>query len=124
MPIQKWYLCRLQLATRLAELEPFDAVDLGEDLHPPRPRRPLRLVGIADRRRGVQVSLGCPRQHELPDFCRISPSSTSGVSGSSWPVSSANSRRATATNSSPASTSPFGIVQWPRSLFTQYGPPW
>src|SRR5512132_4499519 len=48
----------------------------------------------------------------------------SGVSGSSWPVSSANSRRATATSSSPSSTSPLGIVQCPRSLFTQYGPPW
>ena len=29
-PIQKWNLRRLQLATRLAELEPFDAVDLGK----------------------------------------------------------------------------------------------
>src|SRR5262245_46875459 len=47
----------------------------------------------------------------------------SGVSGSSWPVSSANSRRPTATSSSPASTSPLGIVQCPRSLSTHCGPP-
>jgi hypothetical protein len=36
---RNWDLCRLQLATRLAELEPFDAVDLGEGLHTPRPGR-------------------------------------------------------------------------------------
>src|SRR6185437_1628928 len=59
----------------------------------------------------------------LPDFWRISPSSICGPSGTRWPVSSANSRRATAATSSPGSTSPFGIVQWPWSFLTQMGPP-
>src|SRR4029453_13434629 len=36
-PIQKWNLRRLQLATRLAEFEPFDAVNFGEGLETPRP---------------------------------------------------------------------------------------
>src|SRR4029453_7126106 len=61
----KWNLRRLQLATRLVELKPLDAVDLGEALDPPRPGRPLHLVGIADRGRGVQVALGRPRQDQL-----------------------------------------------------------
>jgi hypothetical protein len=41
---RNWDLCRLQLATRLAELEPFHAVDLGEGLHTPRPERSLHLA--------------------------------------------------------------------------------
>ena len=65
-PIQKWNLRRLQLPTRPVEGEPFDAVDLGEGLHTPRPGRPLQLVGIADRGRRIQVSPGRPRQDELP----------------------------------------------------------
>jgi hypothetical protein len=65
-PIQKWNLRRLQLATRLVEPEPLDAVDLGEGLDTSRPGRPLQLVGVADRRRDVQVSLRRPRQDELP----------------------------------------------------------
>jgi hypothetical protein len=82
-PIEKWNLRRLQLATRLLELEPFDAVDLGESLDTPRPGRPLHLVGIADRGRGVQVSPRRPRQDELP---RLLPDLTEldkRVSGSS-----------------------------------------
>ena len=38
----------------------------------PRPRRPLHLVGVADRGRGVQVSRAAQSPDE-PDFCRISP---------------------------------------------------
>ena len=61
----------------------------------------------------------------LPPFWTIEPSSRSVASGSSAvPVSSSNSRRATAGSGSWApSGSPFGIVQSPRSRFAKYGPP-
>ena len=59
----------------------------------------------------------------FPDFCRISPSATAGPAGTSCPVSSANSRRATSATASPGSTSPLGMVQCPRSFRTQCGPP-
>src|SRR6185369_15362639 len=42
---------------------------------------------------------------------------------SATPVSSVNSRRASASGSSPASSSPFAIDQAPASFFAQYGPP-
>jgi len=64
-PIQKWNLRRLQLVTRLLELEPFDVVDLREGLETPRPGRPFGLVGVADRGCGVEASTRRPRQDEL-----------------------------------------------------------
>src|SRR5215211_1587691 len=59
----------------------------------------------------------------LPPFWTIEPRSTNPPGGSLWPVSSSNSRRATSSSSSPGSTSPFGIVQWPASLRAKNGPP-
>jgi hypothetical protein len=84
-PIQNGNLRRLQLVTRPVELEPFDAVDLREGLHAPRPARPLHPVGIADRGCGVQVSLGRPRQDELsrllPDLTKLDERGYRGARG-------------------------------------------
>src|SRR5204863_2480756 len=58
----------------------------------------------------------------LPALWRTLPSGRNGPSGRT-PVSSSNSRRAAASGSSPGSTSPFGMVHAPASLFAQNGPP-
>src|SRR5438309_159359 len=58
----------------------------------------------------------------LPQRCLISPGGSGGPERV-IPVSSANSRRAASIASSPASISPFGMVQAPWSLRRQYGPP-
>jgi hypothetical protein len=59
----------------------------------------------------------------LPPFWRTSPSATSPPSGGRWPVSSSNSRRATASGSSPSPCSPLGIDQAPASRLAHSGPP-
>ena len=59
----------------------------------------------------------------LPPFWTMVPSSIGSPSGGRLPVSSSNSRRATATSSSSPSASPLGIVQWPASRFVKNGPP-
>jgi len=58
----------------------------------------------------------------LPPACTTSPSGRNAPGGRA-PVSSANSRRATARGSSSAAYSPFGIDQAPRSFPAQNGPP-
>src|SRR5262249_9014141 len=58
----------------------------------------------------------------LPPACAISPSGRNFPRGCA-PVSSANSRCATASGSSSPAYSPLGIDQAPRSFFAQNGPP-
>ena len=58
----------------------------------------------------------------LPAFCRTTPRGVKGPLGCT-PVSSSNSRRATATGSSPSPYSPLGIDQAPASRLAHNGPP-
>jgi len=58
----------------------------------------------------------------LPPAWTISPNGWNSPCGR-VPVSSSNSRRATASGSSPSAYSPFGIDQAPRSFLAQNGPP-
>src|SRR4029079_11178203 len=64
-PIEEGNLRCLQPSACLVEIEPFDAVDLGECQDGAGMRWPLDVVGVAHGGRWVEVSLNCPPQHAL-----------------------------------------------------------
>ena len=122
-PVQERRLRRLDPPSSLRQIEPRDAIDLRERLDATRPGRPLHLEGVATDAAASTSPSTAQACTTLPDFCRIWPSSVSGPSGGASPVSSANSRRASATGSSPGSISPLMTVQCPSSFRAKNGPP-
>src|SRR6266567_3740750 len=99
---------------------------------------PRSISGILSRRRergghsishtlltsfsGSQSPSTAHAETSFPDAWRMVPSATNGPLLEN-PVSSWNSRIAAVSGSSSSRYSPLGIVQAPRSLFTQKGPP-
>ena len=88
--------------------EPGGPVDLGELLHPARPRRPLELEGVAAAPPASRSPSAAHTVSTLPLVTRHSPSGTRSAAGTGEPSSSSNSRRATASGSSSGPCSPFG----------------
>ena len=121
--VEKLDLRGVDLQARLVEIEPLGAVDLGELAPLSRLRRPLHLERVAAQRRGIGVAAYGPRVDDLAAALGAPGPSASAGPAAVKPVSSANSRRATASGSSSASISPFGIDQAPRSLRAKNGPP-
>ena len=122
-PVDQLGLGGQQLLPGRGRVEPAGPVDLGELPPHARAGRPLQGEGVAGDGVRVEVAGAAQALTTLPPRWRTSPSTTRPSAGGRWPVSSSNSRRATASGSSPSPCSPLGIDQAPTSRLAHNGPP-
>ena len=122
-PVEERDLGGKDLRPRRMQVEPADAIDLTELAEATGPRWHSISKELLAAVAGSSSPASAQATTVFPPRCRTSPSSSIVPSGGMWPVSSANSRRATVRNSSPGSASPFSTVQDPSSFFAKNGSP-